>query len=92
MQIFGTNRDESGEWRSLHNEKLNILYCLRNIIRVVKSIRLRWADHIARMEEGRSVFKIFTGKPIIVVVDTPGRFAVNKGGDGIEQIGVRASE
>ena len=51
-QIFGPKRDENGEWRSLHN-----------IVRVIKSRRLRWAGHEARKEEGRSAFKILTGKP-----------------------------
>ena len=47
----------------LHNEELHSLYRLPNIVRVIKSRRLRWAGHIARMEEGRSAFKILTGKP-----------------------------
>ena len=54
----------NGKWRRLHNEELHGLYRLPNTIRVIKSIRLRWAGHIARMEEGRSAFKILTGKPI----------------------------
>ena len=52
-----------GEWRRLHNEELHSLYRSANIVRVIKSRRLRWAGHVARMEEGRSVFKILTGKP-----------------------------
>ena len=47
----------------LHNEELHSLYRSSNIVRVIKSRRLRWAGHVARMEEGRSVFKILTGKP-----------------------------
>ena len=46
-----------------HLEELHSLYRLRNIVRVIKSRRLRWADHVARMEEDRSAFKILTGKP-----------------------------
>ena len=46
-----------------HSEELHSLYSSPNIIRVIKSRRLRWAGHIARMEEGRSGFKILTGKP-----------------------------
>jgi hypothetical protein len=64
LQIFGPKRDTDGEWRRLHNEELHSLYCSPNIVRVVKSIRLRWAGHLARMEESSSAFKILTGKPI----------------------------
>ena len=45
-------------------EELHSLYHPPNIVRVIKSVRLRWADHVARMEEGRSAFKILAGKPI----------------------------
>jgi hypothetical protein len=62
-QIFGTKRDENGEWSRLHNEEFHSLYRSPNIVRVIKSRRLRWADHLARMEEGRSLFDILTGKP-----------------------------
>ena len=62
-QIFGPKRDENGEWRSLYNEEHNSLYRLPNIVRVIKSRGLRWAGHVARMEEGRSAVKIITGKP-----------------------------
>ena len=55
-------RDENGEWRRLHNEKLHNLYRSPNIIRVIISRRLRWVEHIARIEEGRSAFNILTGK------------------------------
>ena len=56
-RIFGSKRDESGEWRRLHNEELHSSYRSPNIVR-----RLKWAGHIARMEEGRSAFKIFNRK------------------------------
>ena len=56
-------RDENGEWRRLHNEELHSLYRSHNITRVIKSRRLKWAGHIARMEEARSAFRILTGKP-----------------------------
>ena len=62
---IGPTKDENGEWRRLHNEKLHIMYRSPNIVRVIKSRRLRWAgwaEHVARMEEGRSAFKILTGK------------------------------
>ena len=56
-RIFGP---KSGEWRRLHNEKLHSMYCSPNRVRVIKSRRLRWAGHVARMEEGTSAFKILT--------------------------------
>ena len=55
-RVFGPKRDEmSGEWRKLHDEELNDLYSLLNIVQVVKSRRTRWAGHVARMGEDRSV-------------------------------------
>ena len=54
--IYGFKRDENGEWRRLYNEKLHSLYCSPNIVSVIKSRRLRWAGHIARVEESRSAF------------------------------------
>ena len=63
-RIFGPKRDEvTGEWRTLHNEELNDLYSLPYIVRVVKSRRMRWADHVARMGEGRCVHRVLVGKP-----------------------------
>ena len=54
--IFGPRRDEvTGEWRSLHNEELNDFYSSPNIVRVIKSRRIGWAGHVARMGEERSV-------------------------------------
>jgi hypothetical protein len=50
------------EWRKLHNEELNDLYSLPNIVRVVKS-RMRWVGHVARVEEERGVHRVFVGKP-----------------------------
>ena len=52
-----------GEWRRLHNEELHSLYRSPNIVRVVKSRRIRWAVHVSRMGEGRSGFNILTGIP-----------------------------
>ena len=60
---FEPKRDENGEWRRLHNEELHSLYRSPNIVRVIKSRRLRWAGHVARMEAGMSSFIILTGKP-----------------------------
>ena len=63
-RIFGHRRDGvTGEWRKLHNEELNDLYCSPNIVRVVKSRRMRWAGHVALMEVGRGVHKVLVGKP-----------------------------
>ena len=62
-RIFGPKRNENVEWRRLHNEELHILHRSPNIVRVIKSRRLRWAGHVAIKEEGRSAFKILTGKP-----------------------------
>ena len=62
--VFGLKRDEvTGEWRKLHNEELSDLYSLPNIVRVVKSRRMRWAGHVARMGEGRVVHRVLVGKP-----------------------------
>jgi hypothetical protein len=62
--IFGPKRDEvTAEWRKLHNEELNDLYCSPIILRVIKSRRLRRAGHIARMREGRGVYRVLVGKP-----------------------------
>jgi hypothetical protein len=57
-RVFGPRRDEvTGEWRKLHNEKLNNLYSLPNTMRVVKS-RMRWAGYVARMGEERGVHRV----------------------------------
>ena len=63
-RIFGPRRVEvMGEWRRLHNVELNDLYCSPNIVRVIKSRRMRWAGHVARMGEERGVYRFLVGKP-----------------------------
>ena len=63
-KIFGPRRDEvTGEWRRLHNEELNDLYCSPNIVRVIKSRRMRRVEHVARMGEERGVYRVLVGKP-----------------------------
>ena len=62
--IFGHKRDVvTGEWRKLHNEELNDLYCSPKIVRVIKSRRMKWAGHVARMGERRGVYRVLVGKP-----------------------------
>jgi hypothetical protein len=62
--IFGPKRNEvKGEWRRLHNKGLYALYSSPNIIRVIKSTRLRWAGHVARMGERRGAYRALVGKP-----------------------------
>jgi hypothetical protein len=63
-RIFGPKRDEvTGEWRKLHSEELHNLYLSPDIIRQVKSRRMRWAGHVARMGEERKVYKVLVGNP-----------------------------
>jgi hypothetical protein len=63
-RVFGLKRDKvTGEWRKLHNEELSDLYSLPSILRAVKSRRMRWAGHVARMGEGRGVRRVLVGKP-----------------------------
>jgi hypothetical protein len=57
--IFGPKREEDGSWRKLHNGELHDLYSSPNIVRVIKSRRMRWAGHVARMGEGRGVYRVF---------------------------------
>ena len=62
-RIFGPRRDEvMGEWRRLHNEELNDLYCSPNIVRVIKWRRMRWAGHVTCMGEEREVYRVLVGK------------------------------
>jgi hypothetical protein len=62
-RIFGPKREEDESWRKLHNDELHSLYSSLNIVRVIKSGRMRWAGLVARMEEGRGVYRVLVGKP-----------------------------
>jgi hypothetical protein len=53
----------TGEWRKLYNEELHNLYSSPSIIRIIKSRRMRWAEHVARMGEKRNVYRLLVGKP-----------------------------
>jgi hypothetical protein len=62
--IFGPKRDKvTGEWRKLHNEEVHDLYSSPNVVRMIKSRRMRWAGHVARMGEDRGVYRVLVGKP-----------------------------
>ena len=73
-RLFGSKRDEvTGEWRKLHNVELNDLYSSPNIIRVIKSRRMRWTEHVALMGERGGVYRVLVGKPEKRVhLDDPG--------------------
>jgi hypothetical protein len=65
-KIFGPKREEvTGECRKLHNEELNDLYSSPNIVRVIKSRKLRWTGHVARMGESRSVYRVLVGETLV---------------------------
>jgi hypothetical protein len=62
-RIFGPKREEDGSWRKLHNDEIHSLYSSPNIVKVIKSKRMRWAGHVARMGERRGVYRVLVGKP-----------------------------
>jgi hypothetical protein len=61
-RIFGPKREEDVSWRKLHNDELHSLYSSPNIVKVIKSRRMRWAGHVARMGEGRGVYRVLVGR------------------------------
>jgi hypothetical protein len=61
--IFGPKREEDGSWRKFHSDELHGLYSSLNIVRVIKSRRMRWAGHVARTGEGRGVYRFLVGRP-----------------------------
>jgi hypothetical protein len=62
-RIFGPKREEDGSWRKLHNDELHGLYSSPNIVRGIKSRRMRWAGHVARMGEGRGAYRVLIRRP-----------------------------
>jgi hypothetical protein len=63
-RIFGPKRDEvTGGWRKLHNEELRNWYSSPSIIRLIKSRKMRWAEHVGRLGEKRNAYRILVGKP-----------------------------
>jgi hypothetical protein len=62
-RIFGPKREKDGSWRKLHNDELHSLYSSPNIVKVIKSRRMRWARHVARMGDGRGVYRFVVGRP-----------------------------
>jgi hypothetical protein len=62
-KVFGPKREEDGSWRKLHNDELHSLYSSPNIVMVIKSRIMRWAGHVARMGEGRGVYRVLVGRP-----------------------------
>jgi hypothetical protein len=63
LRIFGPKREEDRSWRKLHNDEIHSLYFSSNIVRVIRSSRMRWVGHVACKEEGRGVYRVLVGRP-----------------------------
>jgi hypothetical protein len=87
-RIFGPKRDEvTGSWRKLHNEELHNLYSSPNIIRMIKSRKMRWAGHVARIDAKRNAYTILVGKPEKRQLGRPRRRWVNNTKMNLIEIG-----
>jgi hypothetical protein len=62
-RIFGPKMEEDGSWRKLHNDELYSLYYSPDIVRVIISSKIGWAGHVARMGDGRDVYRVLVGRP-----------------------------
>jgi hypothetical protein len=65
LRIFGPKREEDGSWRKLHNDEIHSLYSSPNIVRAIKSRRMRWAGHVARMGKRKDVYRVLVGRPVV---------------------------
>jgi len=88
-RIFGPRSDEvPEEWSSLHNEELNDLYSSPNIVRVIKSRRMRWAGHVSRMGDVRGLYRVLVGKSEgKIPLERPRRRWVDNIGTDLQEVG-----
>jgi hypothetical protein len=63
LRIFGPKREEDGSWRKLHNDEFHSLYSSPNIVTVIKSMRMSWDGHVARIGEKKGVYRVLVGRP-----------------------------
>jgi hypothetical protein len=62
-KIFGPKKEKDGSWRKLHNDEVHSLYSSPKVVRAIKSRRLRWAGHVARIGEGRGIYRVLVRRP-----------------------------